>query len=130
MYKIEKTGYGIRLTFGGTIPVDEMKTWIAESLKILKSLPPKFCVFVDMRELKPLKDDSQLALEEGQKMYKKAGLERSVVILASSVLTMQLKRTAKETGIYEWERYIDASKTANWEEAGQKWLVNKINPDN
>ena len=35
-----------------------------------------------------------------------------------------------ETGIYEWERYIDASKTPKWEEIGIEWLVNNIDPDN
>ena len=33
------------------------------------------------------------------------------------------KRLAKETGIYEWERYIDASSHPNWEEDAMKWIV-------
>jgi hypothetical protein len=130
MYRIEKKSYGVKITFSGNLNVEELKKWVVESAKILVSISPKFGVFVDMRELKPLNDDSQLVLEEGQKLYKKAGMTRSVVILASSVVTMQFKRLAKETGIYEWERYIDASKVANWEENGQEWLVNKIDPDN
>ena len=107
-----------------------MQKWVVESGKIIKSLPHKFGVFVDMRELKPLDADSQLVMQEGQKLYKGAGMERSVVILANAIITMQFKRIAKETGIYEWERYIDASKTANWEEIGIDWLVNNIDPDN
>jgi hypothetical protein len=43
-------------------------------------------------------------------------MDRSVVILANSVTTMQFRRIAQETGIYQWERYIDASKVTNWEE--------------
>ncbi len=129
MYKIEKTGYGVKLTFSGLIHVDEMKQWVAESQKTVKSLPPKFGVFIDMRELKPLGSDSQSIMQSGQILYKQAGMERSVVILANALVTMQFKRIAKETGIYEWERYIDASKNANWEDAAKKWLVNKIDPD-
>jgi hypothetical protein len=56
-------------------------------------------------------------------------MERSVVILSNTVTTMQFKRIAQETGIYQWERYIDASKTQNWEGIGKKWLVNAIDPD-
>lgn len=130
MYKIEKTGYGVKLLFSGLINADEMKHWVVESHKTVKTLPPKFGVFVDMRELKPLASDVQGVMQSGQILYKQAGMERSVVILSNAIITMQFKRIAKETGIYEWERYIDASKTANWEDLGRKWLVNNIDPDN
>ena len=106
-----------------------MQKWVAESAKITKSLPSKFGVFVDMRDLKPLAADSQLVMQEGQKLFKNAGMERSVVILSTAMVTMQFKRIAKETGIYEWERYINSSKTADWEEIGIKWLEDKIDPD-
>jgi hypothetical protein len=129
MYQIEKKSYGVKLTFAGLIAKDEMQKWVAESAKITKSLPSKFGVFVDMRDLKPLAADSQLVMQEGQKLFKNAGMERSVVILSTAMVTMQFKRIAKETGIYEWERYIDSSKTADWEEIGIKWLENKIDPD-
>ena len=46
-------------------------------------------------------------MQEGQKLFKNAGMERSVVILSTAMVTMQFKRIAKETGIYEWERYIE-----------------------
>lgn len=126
MYKIEKTSYGVKLTFSGFIQKEEMAQWVIESQKALVSFPPKFGVFVDMRELKPLSVDSQAEMQKGQKLYKMLGMERSVVILDNPIITMQFKRIAKETGIYEWERYIDASKNANWEELGKKWLVNGI----
>ncbi len=42
---------------------------------------------------------------------------------------MQFKRIAKETGIYEWERYINASATPNWEQAGADWLTKAADPD-
>ena len=129
MYKVEKTNYGVKHIFGGIIPADEMKSWVSESKKILASLPAKFGVFVDMRNLKPLSPESQTEMQTGQKLFKEAGMERSVVILESSVTTMQFKRIAKETGIYEWERYLDSSKISNWEEAGKNWLVFKIDPD-
>lgn len=51
------------------------------------------------------------------------------MILSDAITTMQFKRIAKETGIYEWERYINASATPNWEQAGADWLTKAADPD-
>ncbi len=100
-----------------------------ESEHTLEHQEGKFSVFVDMRTLKPLDPDAQKFMEKGQKLYKQKGMERSVVILADSIITMQFKRIAKDTGIYAWERYIDSSKNTNWEQAGIDWCLNEIDPD-
>jgi hypothetical protein len=42
---------------------------------------------------------------------------------------MQFKRIAKETGIYQWERYIDSNANPTWEQAGVDWLVKGTDPD-
>jgi hypothetical protein len=128
MYKIEKTMYGVKLTFGGFIQKDEMSKWYIESEKVSGTLPTKFGVFVDMRELKPLPTDAQDEMQKGQKLYKTKGMERSVVILNNATTTIQFRRIAKETGIAQWERYLDASVNPDWEEKGKKWLVNAIDP--
>lgn len=129
MYKIDKTKYGYRLTFGGFITKDEMEKWLEESKKILKTTSRKFGVFVDMRTLKPLVSEAQDAMKEGQKLYKQKGMERSVVILENAITTLQFKRIAQETGIYDWERYIDAFVTSDWERVGLDWLTKAIDPD-
>ncbi len=129
MYKIEKTDFGVKLIFDGFIKQDEMAKWVAESVQFIRSLPSRFGVLIDMRNLKPLSDDAEKEMQKGQKLYKEKGMERSVVILSSAVTTMQFKRIAQETGIYEWERYIDASKVSNWEEIAKKWLVDSQDPD-
>ncbi len=129
MYKIEKKDYGYKLTFGGFIKVDEMKAWVDESEKTLVSTPKQFGVFVDMRTLRPLPPDVQVHMQKGQRLYKEKGMARSVVILDNAVTKMQFKRIAKETGIYEWERYIDASLIRDWEKAGIDWVSNGIDPD-
>jgi hypothetical protein len=129
MYKIEKTDFGAKLTFDGYMKQDEMAKWVVESKQFISSLPSKFGVFVDMRGLKPLALDTEMEMQKGQKLYKEKGMERSVVILANAVTTMQFKRIAQETGIYQWERYIDASKVSNWEEIGKNWLVKAEDPD-
>ncbi|MBN1489140.1 MAG: hypothetical protein JXA69_04415 [Phycisphaerae bacterium] len=107
----------------------EMTQWVAESRKTVPTLSNAFGVFVDMRGLKPLPANSQNEMQEGQMLFKQAGMQRSVVILSSAILTAQFKRIAKETGIYEWERYINAAATPNWEQIGIDWLVTAADPD-
>jgi hypothetical protein len=129
MYKIERKSYGFKLTFGGFIQAAEMQKWIKESETTLASSPAKFGIFVDMRNLKPLPPDAQTVMQTGQKLYKQKGMNRSVVILSDAITTMQFKRIAKQTGIYAFERYLDASKTPGYEKIGIAWIQNGVDPD-
>ena len=129
MYKIEKMNYGFKLTFGDFINENEMKKWVEESKSVLQTAPKEFGIFVDMRTLKPLAPEAQKFMQEGQKFYKEKGMIKSVVILANAVTKMQFKRIAQETGIYQWERYIDESSNPNWEKTGIDWVQNGIDPD-
>ena len=129
MYKIEKKIYGYKITFGGFIDENEMKKWVEESKIALQTAPKSFGIFVDMRTLKPLVAEAQRYMQEGQKLYKEKGMTKSAVILANAVTKMQFKRIAQETGIYQWERYIDESSNPNWEKTGIDWVQNGIDPD-
>lgn len=129
MYDIKKESFGFKLTFGGFIKEDEMSNWVNESRKNLIGTSNEFGVVIDMIDLKPLPKDSQSKMQEGQKLFKQKGMKRSAVILNNSITTMQFKRIAKETGIYEWERYIDASKNSNYESMARQWVSNGIDPD-
>lgn len=129
MYKIEKKDYGYKLTFGEFIDAIEMKQWLEESRTLLQSASTSFGVFVDMQTLKPLPREAQEFMQEGQKLYKETGMVRSVVILANVITKMQFQRIAKETGIYEWERYLDSATDMNWEQTGEKWIVEAVDPD-
>ncbi len=129
MYSIEKKNFGYKLTLNGFIPAEEMKKWVGDSEIALEDAPKEFGVFVDMRGLKPLPSDSQTFMENGQRLYKAKGMVRSVVILDTAMLTLQFKRIAKESGIYRWERYIDASSVNDFEKVGIDWIQNGIDPD-
>ncbi|MBN2671187.1 MAG: hypothetical protein JXX29_05925 [Deltaproteobacteria bacterium] len=128
MYRIERKSYGYRLTFGEKIDAAEMKEWLEESKVVLQTSTEQFGVFVDMRTLIPLRRDAQPFMQEGQKLYKRSGMVRSVVILNNAATTMQFRRIAKETGIDEWERYIDADAVKNWEDVGLAWVRDGIEP--
>ncbi len=129
MHSIEQKSYGYKITLEGIVSVDEMKQWVEESRKALAGATKEFGVFVDMRTLKPVGTEAQSAMQEGQKLYKEKGMQRSVVVVDSSIMKMQFQRIAKETGIYEWERYVDASSVENFEKVCLDWLVNAIDPD-
>ena len=130
MYKIERKSSGYLLTFGGFIDQDEMARWVEESRSVLLSeTKSQFGVIVDMRTLSPLTPDTQELMVKGQQLYKDKGMKRSAVVLNNPMTTMQFKRLAKESGIYAFERYIDASKTANWSGAAVAWVRDGKDPD-
>jgi hypothetical protein len=130
MYKIEKKDNNIyKLTFNGFIDANEMKLWVEESKRALTMAPKEFGVFVDMRGLQPLSKDAQVYMQEGQRLYKKKGMIRSVVILGNALTTMQFRRIGKETGISQWERYINYSSTPDWEKLGMDWIIKGIEID-
>ena len=56
-------------------------------------------------------------------------MERSVVILGSLVMTMQLKRLAMTSGIYKTEKYINANDNINWIAQGLNWINNGDFPE-
>jgi hypothetical protein len=129
MYNIEVKHYGVKLTFEGFISLNEIKSWLDEIKDLVNKLPERYGVLVDMRTMKPLIEEAQIFMEEGQTLFKDHGMARSAVALSSQTVTKQFKRIARETGIYEYEKYIDASTHSDWEEQGVKWLVYKIDPE-
>lgn len=129
MYKIEKRPSGFLLTFGGFINKQEMEQWLEESKSALMLAPPEFGVIIDMRTLNPLPLDAQEVMVAGQQMYKTKGMKRSAVVLNNPTTTIQFKRLAQESGIYAFERYIDASVTPDWSKVAVDWVKSGIDPD-
>jgi hypothetical protein len=129
MYTIEQTDYGIKLVFSGQIDAAEMGRWLNDVKVYLSRQSKRFSVFVDMRTMEPLPLDAQELIARGQMLAKRKGMQRSVVILDDAVTTMQFKRIALQTEIYNYERYVNASAVQNWEEIGMGWLLEARDPD-
>lgn len=129
MYKIEKTSFGFRITFSDFIQKIEMIKWLEESKKVLATTSNSFYVLIDMRQMKLIPTESQEFIQEGQRLYKEKGMVKSAVILTNSLLKMQFERIAKETKIYDYERYINAETDPNWEQTALDWLINGKDPD-
>ncbi len=129
MFNIEKTTYGVRITFSDIVKLEEINAWLEESMRALPVDRKDFYVFVDMRKLKPVSLFVQRVFDKGQQLYKKKGMIRSVVIVDNPIVKRQFEKIAKESDIYDWERYIDAMNNPDWEQKGMDWLLNAIDPD-
>jgi hypothetical protein len=57
------------------------------------------------------------------------GLLRSAVIVSTATAALNIKQMAWRTGVYEWERYFDASHDPGWEHHATDWIVHRIDPD-
>jgi hypothetical protein len=129
MYKIEKNDAGFKLTFSGTTNKEELERWLKESENALKGIKGAFSVIIDMRTLVPLRPDAQALMVKGQGLFRAKGMQRSAVILNDAVVTGQFMRLAKESGIYAYERYIDASSDSQWHRHAEDWVRSGVDPD-
>jgi len=124
MYSINLRPSGYILKFSGQVDLEEMQEWYDESAELLKKAPESFGVIVDMTQLLPLTPDTQALMIKGQGLYKAKGMKRSAVILQNPILKLQFTRLAKDSGIYETERYFDGSKSGAIENAIE-WVKNE-----
>jgi len=130
MYEIERRTSGYIITFSGSINSAEMQKWHNESQRILSlEKSPSFGVIVVMTDLVPLEYNAQSIMVSGQDLYKQKGMQRSAVIVANPIISMQFKRLAKESGIYATERYLDIKTYPNPIELAVKWVKEGIDPD-
>lgn len=126
MYKIDQIDIGFKLTFGGTVTKEDLGPWFEESRKALNTCKKPFGVIVDMRDLGLLSPGVQAEIVKGQMLYRDGGLQRSAVILSDPIVTIQFMRLAKRSGIYKYERFIDASSDAQWKKHAEDWVRSGI----
>ena len=128
MYKIDKTDLGFNLTFAGDMTKDEIEKWYTESEQALLGQQSPFGVIIDMRTLAPLPVEAQEVMVRGQSMYRSRGMERSCVILDDAITTIQFMRLARKSGIFKYERYINASEHRDWLARARNWVRHAIAP--
>ncbi|BDS12438.1 hypothetical protein [Aureispira anguillae] len=128
MYIVERKDYGVKITFAGFIREKEMKAWQLEMVKLLKTLPDKFGMLIDMREMKAIPAESQQILMATQKIFKPHVL-RSASITAAAITNMQFKRMGDKTKVNETKIFINALEVPNWEEVGETWIVKGTAPE-
>jgi hypothetical protein len=128
MYRIDKTDLGFYLTFGGEMTKAEIEKWYTESEQALTGQPAPFGVIIDMRTLALLPVEAQEVMVRGQSMYRRRGMQRSCVILDDAITRIQFMRLARKSGIFKYERYIDASAHRVWLAEAHNWVRHAITP--
>jgi hypothetical protein len=129
MHRIEETNYGYRLTFEGFLKRDEAGELLAQMKSTVKPRNGGFAVLLDMRHSRAFPAEAQEIIKEALIFCKNAGLERNAVVLNSAIATLQAKRLARETGIAQWIRYIDASAEPEWEKVAVGWVADAVDPN-
>jgi L-ribulose-5-phosphate 3-epimerase UlaE len=128
MHKIEKTSYGLRVTLTGSFTQVSWSAFITDLTGSLDKLNPPFNVLADLRELIPPSTEMLEELIYGQQLYASRGLQRSAVVMSSPIVKGQFRQVAFSSGIVGGERYIDSTKSEDWEDICIEWLVNAVEP--
>lgn len=124
----ESTPYGYRSTISDVLPEAEAKAWF-EDVKRAVAGRSNFGQLIDLRHQKPYGPETNAVIQEAMTYVRARGMQRSAVVLSSAVTALQIKRLAKETGMYAYERYIDASADPNWEQTALAWIERGVDPD-
>ena len=124
------TDYGFRVHAPGYITPAEARAWFEDLRTRVVALEGKsFGLLVDSRTQKANPPDTQELIKESMVWLRGHGMERSVVVLDSTVALIQILRLAKATGVYAYERYLDALKDPEWEKKAVDWIARGIDPD-
>lgn len=127
MYQLEKKNYGCKVTIAQQFKLKEARAYIEELKEIIPQLPEKFGIILDLRDLSPLEKESKKILKYSQKLIGKK-LQRSAVIIDSAIISIQLKRLARQSGIFRAMRFLDATKLSGYKEIARNWVINGIEP--
>lgn len=124
------TEYGVRVHAPGYITPAEARAWFEDlKLRVLAREGRPFGLLVDARTQKANPPETQDVVKESMLWLRSNGMERSVVVLDSTVALIQILRLSKASGVYAYERYLDASKDADWERRAEDWIIRAIDPD-
>ncbi len=124
------TEYGFRTTAPGYIIPAEARQWFEDlKARVLRREGRPFGLLVDSRTQKSNPPESQEIIREAMVWLRAHGMQRSVVVLDSTVALIQILRLAKASGVYAYERYLDALKDPEWETKAVDWIVRAIDPD-
>lgn len=124
------TEYGFRVHAPGYITPVEARAWLEDlKPKVLALAGKPFGLLVDSRTQKANPPETQEIIKEAMVWLRSHGMERSVVVLDSTVALIQILRLSKSSGVYAYERYLDALKDPEWESKAVDWIVRAVDPD-
>ncbi|WP_223646198.1 hypothetical protein [Corallococcus sp. EGB] len=124
-----RTEYGFRINAPGYIQLPEITAWFNDlKAKVSVKRGRPFGLVVDIRSQRANPPETQDVIKQAMVWLRQNGMVRSAVVLDSTVARLMMVRMSKASGVYEYERYIDASKEADWEHKAIDWVVNGTEP--
>jgi hypothetical protein len=109
--------------------MEEANAWRKDYERIVPGLKPGFGQLVDLRDKKAYTPDVGEIIQDVMRYVREHGMARSAVILSSAMTKMQISRLAKDAGMYEYERYFDATAEKDWERKAIDWIEKGVDPD-
>ena len=129
MYKFEKQDYGLKLTVSGDLTEQEISGMTDELKSLVGSISKPFSILVDAREAITLDQSVFHLLSDCQKIVQAAGRQSAAIVINSPVLKSQGQRITIDSGSTEAVRFIDSSKTEDWEKVAMDWILRGKEPD-
>jgi hypothetical protein len=123
-----RTTYGYRSTMIDPTTPEEGLRWVQELTEAIAGRTA-FSQLVDLRQAVHQRGAEELAgISQVMRFVRERGLLRSAVVVADEFTALKIKQLAFDSGVYEWERYIDGS-LPDWQERALDWVVHAIDPD-
>lgn len=129
MINIDETSYGYKVTFEGFAQRDDVEKLSQRLGQILSNRNSAFSMIVDLRASRAIPAEAQEQLMQGINYCTQYGMERCAVVVSSAIAKIQAVRIAKETGIYDTTRYVDASTSPDWEKEALGWIRDAKDPE-
>ena len=129
MITLRPTPYGLAMTAPGFLTVEETRAWFEELKAQATAIGQPFGLLVDIRGQKGQSPEVNAIIQDAMTWLKTHGLRRSCVVLDSALARMQVTRLARQSGVYAWERYLDASAEPDWEATAVAWIRDGKDPD-
>jgi len=128
MYAIGPLPCGFQIVFAGEVTTRELLAWLEDVRRHIVAPPKNFGLLLDLRSLAPLSPSATRVLAKGLRLCQERGLGRTAVVVLSRSTQLEFTRLAKESGIYQWERYLSVEDTPDWHGRGVAWISQGIDP--
>jgi len=129
----EQTSYGVRCTIVDPLTYEDAVEWLKETCRLAQAYRDKQVRFGQLMDLRGRsgrpQPEQQKLIAESMRFVRECGLTRSAVVVQDPVFALKIKQSAFETGMYEWERYLSAASTPDWERKAIAWIEKGIDPD-
>lgn len=128
MITIEKKPHGFYVTLSGTITAEEIREYEAQvNRQWLVTDGPRSSI-LDMRELVIPRGNEMSMFADFFHRSRESGLQRLAVVVKSPVLKARAIQLAFEVDGTEMIRFFDASRTPDWLEQCNDWVMHALDP--